>query len=356
MDEYREDVLGRATGSIDLTAPACAAAPAFAALPQSGRSFIIDTAGQYFVGKRRWRYHEKDIPGWNRADNHFQGVQRKGDHLFITGGDWNEPAAHLFVAELRTDVVDVPVSGRLVRIISLGGKSPHPGGIQRLGDLLGVPLEGGKHSAVRFLCIENPADPTSIGGASTIVRREKKASAVALARLGDDRLLVGVAFQHSLDLYLSLGGDIADGYVPERRTSRPHGVRIDLDGIAARRPAYQAIHFFAPEPVAAIDGGGVMVPMIAFRNTRQSLSNWYDGQDLADLIEIRLPQTLLDDWTGGAAPLAAHAATPREFLPGRYDGNFSAAAGVDVYEKDRIRVYAVHHWRTDEGIRATVFG
>lgn len=354
MDEYRHDVLVPAAAPPDLTCPDCDAATAFTAVPQSGRSFLIDTGGSWFVSKRRWRYHENDIPGWNRADNHFQGVQRKGDHLLITGGDWNEPAAHVLVVELDTDGDGTPFAGRLVRVLSLGRKAPHPGGIQRLGDLLGVPLEGAGRTSIRFLCIENPADPTSIDGAATIVRREAKASAVALARI-EDRLLVGVAFRHSLDLYLSVSDDITAGWVNEPGGTLPHGVRIDLDGVVARRPAYQAIHFFAPIPASDADGG-VIVPMIALRNTRQSLSNWYDGQDLADFLEIRLPQSLIDDWTGAVSPGVVHTGQTREFLPGRYDGNFSAAAGLDVYGSDRIRLYAVHHWRTDAGIRATVFG
>ncbi|MEX2610958.1 MAG: hypothetical protein WEA24_13495 [Gemmatimonadota bacterium] len=346
----------RDTSALDPNSPACDAHASFQALATTGRPILIEIGQAPFRGKRKARYHREDSPGMNRAENHFQGMARHGDTLYLTGADWDEPAAHLFVCALDTDAGGAPTGARLESVLALDTELPHAGGVQRLGDVLVVALEGpARDSRVRFLHLEDPARPTFVGGHSEIVRTgQTKASAGAVARMADGRLLVGVAWRNALDLYLTRDADLRNGYVPAGGAPAPR--TLDL-GPTHGKPAYQAIAFLPPEEWARADGGAreVRLPVVGFRNTSQALSNWWRGEDHADLFELIIPGQALDAWPGGPEILI-RPITSSAFDFGRFDGNFSAAAGLDVEAGGALAIYAAHHWRTGEGIRFSVCG
>jgi len=363
--EYGEVELPTDLGEHLLETPPCVPLEVFSRLPTKGRAFTVAGGDGYFRDHRAWRYSDRDAPGRNRADNHFQGVQRMGDTLIISAGDWNEPAAHLLVVALEEGDEGLPVGGRLEKVFAIDTVRPHAGGIQRLGELLGVPLEGGGdgRSEVRFLRVANPRSPAFVGGDSAIVRRNPKASAVGMSRLPDGRLLIGVAWSDFLDLYLTKTARVQDGYVQQAAEAVPPGeaalplaVTLDLRRPEPKRPYYQAITLFPAvewRPAGAAQPG-VRVPMLGFRNTSQSVSNWRRGKNFADFFELRIPAERLADWTGGpevtVGPLMS-----KQFFAGSFDGNFCAAAGIDVLSDDGCALYAVHHYRRKGDIRLTEY-
>ena len=349
-DEYNTPVSAVCADPTDTNNPDCSA-DAVSTLATRGQSFLLRMEAPCFNGKRKWRYHTEDPPGLNRADNHMQGLQCKDDVMLLTAGDWNEPAAHLFIAKL--DRVDgSPVGGVISRIVCIDCDRPHAGGIQRLGNLLAIPLEQKSgSSAVKFLDIRDPENPAIVGGKADFIRENPKASATGLARMPDGRILLGVAWADFIDLYLSADQDVRNGWLPAN--SAPACVSLDLSGVADENPAYQSLTFLSPriDPTT----GAVIVPTVGTRNTRQSLSNWWKGSDFADVFELFVSADCLTDWGNAGEVRAVSARPPIRFETGRADGNFSAAVGIEILGVDHCLLYAAHHWRTDKGIRVTVY-
>lgn len=345
-DDYETPIpLPSSSLFIDLNAPAVMADAQLLRLPGAGRAFRVQVGDLHFVDPRDKRYLQEGFPGKNRADNHLQGVQRFGDFLYCTGADLTEHIAHLFIVRLQTDGSGAPTGGTLERIVALDRDLPHPGGLQRLGNVLVVPLQGDKgdgDSKLVFVQVSDPSNPVLLGGRTTIPRTgRKKTGAAALARLPDGRILAGGWCEDGgrglLDLYLSESADLTDGFVPG-------AVTCNLSGMVDPEPAYQSIAFMQPE--RSTDPGGnpeTCVRIVGLRNTQQGVSNWFKGENFADLYELRIPDATLAAWPSGAVSLGL--ARSRAFSFGKVDGNFSAAAGLNLEDDGRLTLYAAHHWR-----------
>lgn len=345
-DEYETPIPLPSGGIfIDLDAPAVVADAQLQRLPAAGRAFRVKVGDLHFVDPRDKRYLGEGFPGKNRADNHLQGVQRFGDFLYCTGADLTEHIAHLFIVRLQTDASGAPTGGTLERIVALDRALPHPGGLQRLGNVLVVPLQGEKadqDSKLVFVQISDPANPVSLGGKTTIERKgRKKAGAAALARLPDGRILAGGWSEEGkrglLDLYLSESSDLADGF-------RPGAVTCDFSGMVSPEAAYQSIAFMQPERRTGPGGEPeTCVRIVGLRSTQQRVSDWFKGSNFADLYELRIPDATLAAWPSGVAALSL--VRSKAFTFGKLDGNFSAAAGLNLEDDGRLTLYAAHHWR-----------
>jgi hypothetical protein len=352
-DDYR-DVPADETGSdvaFDLSCtPIDAPAAAFDAIPARGRRFGCRVPDSFFAGPRRERYREVSNPGANRSDNHLQGIQRYHDRLYLSAGDLMEGCAHLFVLHCAPDD-DGDTSTELVRIISLDERRDHGGGMQRLGDVLAVAIEGagGIGSTVTFLHLRDPDRPRVISGAR-IDREEVKASAVALARqpcAAGDRILAAVTWVRSgrffgllgrsrayLDLYLSRSADLRDGFLPD-------AVRLDVTKLTDRLPAWQSIGFLPPADPCELALIGTL-----------SSSSTPGGRALADLCRLRLDADPADSWP--AVRVTAEHVHTRTFEFERDHGDFAAAAGVDCDANGAIALYAGGHFRHADGFRLSV--
>jgi hypothetical protein len=351
MDEYGEvTLLPIPPGTpIDTTAPSGSVEKAFSAFTAAS-TFEVAVDG-HFKKPRQHRYLHNTVIGGNTPDNHFQGLAAAGDHLLLTGSDWTEGRAHLLVIRLNRDPAGLPRSGKLVRVLAIDRDRPHPGGCQRLGDLLVVPLEGKKvDSRVVLLSVADPAKPAFVGGSSTIERPgQPKAGAAGITRLPDGHLLVAVWRDESrllgfrktsvLEFYRSRTPEVRDGF-----HSAP--AVLDFGREMRRHPAYQTIALLAPDR----DGDGFRVRMVGLRNTQQAIGNYFKGQDVADLFEVRLPASAPPEWGSGVQVRIARLGE-RTFQFGGLNGNFSAAGGVDLLPGDRLEVHACHHWRTDHAIQ-----
>ncbi|HKP74212.1 MAG TPA: hypothetical protein VJT67_01660 [Longimicrobiaceae bacterium] len=340
MPDAYDTPIPSGAAALDLGAPPVLAGAELERLPGAGRAFRVQV-GDHFAKPRDKRYLQEGFPGKNRADNHLQGVQRFGDFLFCTGADLTENIAHLFIVRLQTDGDGVPTGGTLERIVALDRELPHPGGLQRLGNVLIVPLQGDAGSRLVFVQVSDPANPVLLGGGSSIERPGRaKAGAAALARLPDGRLLAGGWCEEGsrglLDLYLSRTGNLLDGFLP--------AVTCELTGMVQPGPAYQSIAFLQPESRTAADGTPeTCVRLAGLRNTQQGVSNWIHGQNFADLYELAIPQAALAAWPDGT--VSVRLVQSRAFTFGEFDGNFSAAAGLNVEADGRLTLYAAHHWR-----------
>jgi hypothetical protein len=354
VDEYVSvamPTLGAGT-PIDCRCPSATVDTLFAGAFSAPAAFQAAVGPAHFQPKRHKRYLEDTLIDLNSSDNHLQGVQRAGDYLLVTGADWTESRAHLFVVRAKRDAAGVPTGGELVRVACIDEQRAHPGGCQRLGNLLIVPVEGKKiDSCARFFDVSNPAAPLLVGGASTITRAGRAhAGAAAVTCLPGGRFLAGVWWDEGagkkaamLDLYLSAGTDVRQGF-----SAQPFA--IDFGKTLGREVAYQSIAFLCPERQAA-PGGGMSLWMVGLWNTKQSTSNYFKGDDVADLFRLTIPDPA--GW-GPAANVGIVAKGSRTFKFGRRDGNFSAAAGVDVEPDGRLAVYAAHHWRDDRKLRFSV--
>jgi hypothetical protein len=356
MDPFITPELDDAVSAAVLDCPGCDAEAAFAALPRHGAAFPVRVAPTLFTGRRAKRYLQHTYAGENRSDNHLQGVQRYRDFLYFTAGDMTERVAHLFVSRLECDENGVPIGGEVAAVLCIDDENDHPGGMQRLGNVLAIAMEGRGDSSVVFLQLDDPLRPAVIRGAT--IRRPglRKASAAALTRLPDGRVLAGVCWYEArllrrdrawLDLYLSAGTDLRNGWQPAR-------VAVDVRAQFGDAPPWQSIAFLDARVAAGDDGASlVTVYLLGLRNTKQSLSNYVPGKDLADQFRLTFPAAALDAWGDDVKPVLAHIDTDR-FMFDEYWGNFSAAAGIDVEDDRSIALYGAHHWRIGERLRVSV--
>lgn len=351
MSEYDAVLSAIEDGGVPISCeclPISDAAQAFGAGYRPAAAFQATIGPQHFAPPREFRYMERTVTGKNRSDNHFQGIQLAGDCLYLTGADWNEKRAHLLIVRVNRRENGVPVGAQLERIVAIDDEHPHPGGCHRMGNLLVVPLEGGgRGSRVKFFHIADPFDPKLVGGNSTIERSYPKAGAAAITRLAHPsrRLVTAVwsdAKKSLIDLYLSRGEDVRDGFFADPIT-------IDFGETLGFHPFYQAIAFLAAEAAGPNEARLWLVGM----GNSKSRSGLLKGKNVADLIELRVPVPPNGAWAAGATASIRHAAD-RQFEVGRSDGNFSAAAGIDLDADGHLGFYAAHHWRDDQGLRFTV--
>jgi hypothetical protein len=350
-DEYRDlvDAIVGDAAAFDLTCDVIDVHDAFDRLPERGDPFIGAVEETFFSGHRRERYREVTNPGLNRTDNHLQGLQRYRGRIYLSAGDLMEGRAHLFVLKEEPGADAGGVAARLTRIISLDDRRDHGGGMQRLGDVLAIAIEGDRiGSTVEFLHLADPDHPRRIEGAR-IEREEQKASAAAITRLsGDDgdRILVGVTWfkggpllgllggsRAYLDLYLSRSDDPRHGFLDDV-------VRIDVSRLADKAPPWQAIAFLPH------DAGDIM--LIGTRSTKSAPG----GRAHADLCRLRFDGDATAAWPD--VRVAAEHIRTRTFAFDRDFGDFAAAAGLEYDPVHGLVLYAAAHYRFTDGFRLSV--
>jgi hypothetical protein len=352
-DDYRDVLREQVSDDVvfDLSCAPVDATAAFDAIPARGERFDCRVVDSFFTGPRRERYREVTNPGLNRSDNHLQGIQRFRDRLYLSAGDLMEGRAHLFVLRSEPAAAGGRASAELTRVITLDDRRDHGGGIQRIGDVLAIAIEGPGSigSTVAFLHLGDPDRPKWIPGAR-IDRVEPKASAVALAllpRAPGDRILAAVTWVRPgrlfgllgrsrafLDLYLSRSAELRDGFLPDI-------VRLDVTTLTDRLPSWQSISFLPPADARTV----------ALIGTRSS-SSAPGGRALADLCRLRFDADPADAWP--AVSVTPEHVRTRTFELDRDYGDFAAAAGVDCAPHGGIALYAAGHFRYADGFRLTV--
>ena len=305
-----------------------------------------------FVDKRYSVFHKK-----GGKDNHFQGIERIGRHLLVTGSfPYGKRRSDLLVFRLASRPIDPgpwgsnlclvrvpPDADLLVNYFRIDGDYWHPGGLDLVDHIAVVPLERFDNtSVIAFLDVSNPEKPVRLKG-HDVTRKNAKAGACAMTPLADGRLLLAVWSDSDkvsrprlhLDLYLSDGPQVDSGFDlvaqffpgPEHRFARKHQ---SLDFVWQRNGAQESLF------------------LIGFENLSEAQPNPLDpGRNAAYLFEVDL------DAVPDSAPAGNPPKLPQEFLEfvavREFDTsgnwcNMDAGACAYVDSNQQLIVYSVFHF------------
>jgi hypothetical protein len=308
------------------------------------------------------RYTKVNVGKLNRAKNHLQGIQRlrTGQYLAISGGDSNEPAAHVFIVKLGSRPKSgawgsnllfdsrPPAEDKIVKVVALDDALWHSGGISAMGDVLAVPIESAEKGSSRivFLHLKDPEKPARFP--FVIERPKRKATAVAITATDDGHFVCAVLWgSQNLDFYRSVSTRFHDGFEDGPITWK----YSELIGAPDDRvPNYQTINFVKQRSGA---NEGSQLFFVALENTSPAAPH-VGGQDSADLYLVEG----LDEFARQAPDAGSPKITwqQRKALYCKEEHcNMAAAAGVYVDPTGTLSLYSAYHWRIYDTIRLTEF-
>jgi hypothetical protein len=300
-------------------------------------------------------------------DNHFQGIRRIGQHLFLTGSyPYRTRRGDLFVLEMGSRNADPgpwgsnliggrpPDTDRLANYYAIDRTYWHPGSPALLGDTLVVPLERAPKgdSLLAFLDLTTPDRPAP--AAPAIVRPSAKAGAVAATSLPSGHLLLAAWS----DSDLGNGPCHCDFYISEQPQD-PRGFRL----VGMYWPPvgsdfsckFQGLDLVWDE--AAPDG---RLFVLGFYNPVRPQPQGNPGQNRVDLFELSLPGAWRDPDNipdGPPAVLPADLVHRIDRHVFTYSGDwFSTDAGAGAYvdSNQQLIVYSVAHHRNPVAGRLAV--
>jgi hypothetical protein len=328
----------------------------FRSLNRSGeRLAVTEGFGRPFRDRRYTIFHTH-----GGKDNHFQGVQRVGNHLLISGSfPYSRKRSDLFVVRFASRPSDPgpwgsnlmrdrnpPDMDRLANYFRIDGAYWHPGGFNLLDSTAVIPIENFDHqSKIVFVDVQDPEDPRLLTDRE-VDRPDYKAGACAVTPLANDRILLAVWSD-------------SDKPPPDERKSPFH---LDL---------YRSTHpnstkrftliaqFFPPEDhdfhrkFQSLDfiwggeqGGEETLFLIGFENTSGAAPE-FPGDDVAYLFEVDLnalpasapanPLLLGDDFLGQAEPPCVFVCSKRWY-------NMDAGSCAYVDSNQQLIIYSVYHF------------
>jgi len=306
-------------------------------------------------------------------NNHFQGVGRAGQYLFVTGSyPFKRTRSDLFVLALGSRSADPgpwgsnlartrdPVEAdRLVAYYAIDPNYWHAGSFARIDDTLIVPLEGaGGDSVITFVDVTDPTHPRRISAAD-IRRPAAKAGVVAATGLPSGHVLLatwsdsdnpvnGAGVPYHLDLYASDAPGSLGGF-------RLLGTYVPPENDPFHRQ-FQGLDFVWQRAAA-----GDELFLIGFENTSPRQPNPSDlGHNHAYLFRVALPGSWLQPaFDPAAAPASARLTDVADLLddhafsPSGDWYNMDAGACAYVDSNQQLIVYSVYHHRTPLRGRAT---
>lgn len=251
-------------------------------------------------------YAEYEVEAGTGKRNHFQGIQRTnmGSYAVLSGCSRETSTSHLFVAALPSrharhpwrsncliaerpqgaDEVLLTIGLNRSKILkerfSLDERHWHAGGMATAGDVLAVPIEGGKPSdgsKILFFDLSKPDAPKIFN--SCIDRRDKMSGAASLLGNSKDSMLAGVYYSDGgrpkIDFYVfSKSSLVSDVQLPSW-TFDCSGC-LALPGLSPVFGEYQSIQF-----LAQADG---KIFLVGFHNL--GMSGFLGEPDVADLYEL----------------------------------------------------------------------
>jgi len=296
--------------------------------------------------------------------NHFQGIQRlqNQNYLVVSGSNTNEPMSNLLIIKMESQGVNgdwttnirdekTPSPGdSVVKALSIDSLLWHAGGLSALGDILAVPVYGGKplHGKILFYDMRNPEAPQKLD--LEIDRPGRKAYAVALAKLPNGFYLAAVLSDRDhlprrLDFYLSYSKNFLDGFQPDFVTWLASEVRA---------AAGQDKNFSDFQSIALISQSDGRLFFAGFHNTIPSL-RVIPGKDYGDLYEVIFPpETLRETDPLLARPEIIKIANRQFYCKDGYC-NMDAAAGLYINPSGSLSLYAATFWLDKNTIKFTAF-
>lgn len=273
---------------------------------------------------------------------HFQGLQRVGNRLLVTGGvAYGERTSQLLVAEMGSRDPDgpwapvgappfAPDGDGLVAAIDLDPVLWHAGGFQVADGVAAIPLAGDDPNAgeVRFYDLSDVLAPREL---SPRIARPHDLYVAGIVRAADGRFVVLVWDDEVIELHRSSTTDLEDGLADASVVVTPADVDGGFQGGGCLLGCgtYQAMNL-------VLDCAGSLY-VVATRNETK-LSPTIPGDNLASLYELR--------WDDGSDPLMRFV-DRRTFGCHDRQCNFAAAAGVSVLD-GHLALYAAYHWLQDD--------
>jgi len=279
------------------------------------------------------------------AFHHWQGVQRLMTHggrylaisrsvedadvgfVVVEMGSRDGTGARLRSNRLQPGVRSVltapPAEDGVVVEVPRDPEFHHAGGIQALGNFLALPVESSEASRVLFYDMTDPLAPRRMATEVDHTPFGTAAGAALVARLADDRILLGIGRGDStvLDFYVSTGSDLETaGFEHFDSWSRDesHSDLPDGDGNFA---AYQSINL-----ITQCDGTLFLVG--THENTQIGL-----GADFADTFRLE----------NGPGDDVVITKVARRHLTCDGQCNLDAAGGVYLDPEGHILVYGTEH-------------
>ena len=278
--------------------------------------------------------------------NHFQGIQRAGRYLMLSGADAHGPAADLFVVRL-----DGTHAGTLVAALTLDDQAWHAGGIAIHGTTLALPLYGtsadddeARPGLVRFYDVAEPERPVQLP--VTIERPARKAIAVALTRLQNAHWLVAVLSGRDgqprrLDFYLSRTADLESGF----------GTPLSWQTAFVRARNRQAPSFSHFQNINFLPQADGRLYLVGFHNTFLNVTA-LPGRDYADLYEVILPASVTRADTPSLDYPAVVKVANRRLRCEAGQCSFDAAAGAWIDPgSGTLSIYATPGWIDGDSLK-----
>lgn len=282
--------------------------------------------GDVFRGDSAWHY-TLTLENGLGIDNHFQGVARIGNTLWVSGSDAMRLRAEVLSARLAGD----PQRDRVMDVHVLdSGVEWHGGGIAVLDDVLVVPTEntrealGERRSTVRLF---HAPDPHTLTPIAELDRGPGSVTHAAGIARTDRGLLLVTWDDQAFALYRSASADPADGFDPHA-VATIHASDIAIETAEAGTPG---VHGQAVTLLTQCDG-----EVFAVLNDNTLDLPVDGGVDFADLYALEL----------GAGPAQMRKIASRALsCPPEQGCNLRAAGGVWVSPAGTLTLYSVPHHR-----------
>jgi hypothetical protein len=279
---------------------------------------------------------------------HFQGIQRIGQHLIVSGGiksgtRRSQLVVILMKSKSKSGPWALPKYGfsykkpspddKIVKVVDIDRQNWHAGGIQAVGDVLAVPVYGhGSSSEIRYFDFRDPENgPTEIEEIK-LIKTDIKSKAVALARLPNDHYMTMIWDDENFDFHYCNSPDILSGFAKDRNARinktevkgefQPGGGGISGGG------TYQSINF-------VLDTDDT-VYFVATRN-QEKASPTFHGKDFADLFKVLWPN-------GFEAEPEIHYVDHKQIYCYNQQCNFGAGAGIYIDDPKHFFLYGASHW------------
>ncbi len=282
---------------------------------------------------------------------HFQGIQRIGKHLIVSGGiKTGEQGSQLMVIRMGTRSENGPwalpkyqfkgfnykkpsTDDRIVKLVDVDCDRWHAGGIQAADNVIGMPIYGKpKGSEIRYFDFSDPENPKEMD--ITLKKEDARAKAVALSRLPNKHYMTMAWDDNNFDFHYCDSEDIKNGFSDTKNRVTKEQVENEFapgGGGKFGTGTYQSVNFI-------LDTNGTMYFM-ATRNSEKA-SPTFAGKDFADLYRV--------DWENGyeKAPKIRRV-DHRQFFCYDQQCNFGAGAGIYIDDADHMYLYGASHWLHD---------
>lgn len=268
---------------------------------------------------------------------HFQGIQRRGRTLFVTGGvEGSDARSQLIAVEMgsmsssaawtRTSV-QVSDQDRVIAANELDRTLWHAGGFQLAGNIAAIALETDGAGEIRFYDV---SDPRALRELGPRVVRTHKIYAAAIVQSFDRRFDIVAWDDEMLEVFRSSSAELEEGLASASSIIRPEDVSggFQQGGCGVGCGTYQSINL-------VLDCEGTVF-MIATRNSQKTAPT-LPGSNFASLYQM----------TVGTSSASLQLVDRKDFECHDRQCNFAAAAGIHVLEDRSLALYSAYHWLQD---------